>query len=70
VSPTIIAAGLVGGIFLPLAIGPLLPALGAAGFFALILILALAMLALGLAYGARQLAPVPPSPPRSAGSRG
>jgi fucose permease len=57
VSPTIIAAGLVGGIFLPMVIGPLLPVLGAAGFFALILLLALAMVMLGLAYGARQLMP-------------
>jgi fucose permease len=55
VSPTIIAAGLVGGIFLPLGVGPMLPVLGATGFFALILALALAMLALGLAYGARHL---------------
>lgn len=57
VSPTIIAAGLVGGIFLPLGAGPLLPVLGATGFFALVLALALAMVALGLAYGARQLTP-------------
>ncbi len=67
VSPTIIAAGLAGGIALPLLAGPLLPVIGAPGFFALLLTLALAMLGFGAAYGARRLLPAF-SPPRSAGS--
>jgi fucose permease len=60
VPSVIIAAGLIGGIFLPLVIGPVLPHLGAAGFFALILALGGGATALGLWHGRRALS-VPPA---------
>lgn len=58
----IIAAGMVGGIFAPLILSPLLPYMGDVGFFWVFGVLALAMGAAGFALRATLLAPTSPAP--------
>jgi fucose permease len=62
VPSVIIAAGLIGGILLPLILGPALPQVGANGFFFVILVIGAAMSTLGLIRGRRVLI-VPPASP-------